>query len=162
MLQGAVLNDDRLYRYVLWRKWGPGRPLGWIMLNPSTADAELDDPTIRRVIGFSRDHGYDGAIVCNLYALRATDPKVVKGAVQTHGLAYAIGSENDGHIQRMADEVDQIVCAWGSGSPSLARETAVVRMLPRAKVTALRVTQSGHPCHPLYLPGILRAQPWWR
>jgi len=72
---GAIVSDDGLYRYRLWRRWDAECPtMVWIMLNPSTADAEVDDPTIRRCIGFARREHCGGIEVVNLYALRATNP----------------------------------------------------------------------------------------
>lgn len=80
MQRGAVLSLDGVYRYHLWRRLGPGdRSLGFVMLNPSTADANEDDPTIRKCVGFARTLGYDMVEVCNLFALRSTDPKGLRG-----------------------------------------------------------------------------------
>lgn len=70
----ASISGCGRYRYALHRWWGHGTTLGFIMLNPSTADADIDDPTIRRCMGFARDFGYDGIRVFNLYAYRATKP----------------------------------------------------------------------------------------
>ena len=63
----AVISDCQRYRYWLERDRGE-RPLVFVMLNPSTADAEVDDPTIRRCRRFASDNGYTGIIVVNLYA----------------------------------------------------------------------------------------------
>ena len=71
---GAVISQDQLYRYFLWRRWGTGRVITWLMLNPSTADANTNDATIRKCIGFAKRWGYDGIHVLNLFALRSRDP----------------------------------------------------------------------------------------
>jgi hypothetical protein len=74
--RGCVLSPDGLYRYLLWRTWNPkANTMVWLMLNPSTADAMNDDPTIRRCIGFAQREGCGSIQVLNLYALRATKPK---------------------------------------------------------------------------------------
>ena len=75
-LHGAVVSDDGLYRYILTRTWDRSLPaLVFCMLNPSTADATVDDPTIRKCIGFAQRLGYGGIIVVNLFAYRATKPR---------------------------------------------------------------------------------------
>ena len=89
----AVLSDCGTYRYRLWRKWGCGSPLLFVMLNPSTADAEVDDATIRRCLGFADAHGFGELEVVNLYAYRATDPADLKRA------GYPVGPDNDAHIE---------------------------------------------------------------
>jgi hypothetical protein len=76
MKKDAKLSDDKLYRYQLSRIWDETKPkVLFIMLNPSTADADVDDPTIRRVINFAKSWNYGGVYVVNLYAFRSTDPK---------------------------------------------------------------------------------------
>lgn len=70
----AKLSDCGTYRYELRRWWGTGAPVAWLMLNPSTADAKQDDPTLRRIIGFSYRWGYGGLIVVNLYPFRSSNP----------------------------------------------------------------------------------------
>lgn len=72
--RAAVLSPCGRYRYELTRRWAPGPLVGWVMLNPSRADAHTDDPTVRRCVGFAHRWGYGGLIIRNLYALRATDP----------------------------------------------------------------------------------------
>lgn len=75
-LRDAKLSADGLYRYRLGRTWCPSeRGVVWVMLNPSTADAHFDDPTIRRCVGFARSWGMGWITVVNLYAFRATYPQ---------------------------------------------------------------------------------------
>ena len=82
-LSEAVISQDERHRYSLTRRWGDGpRVCCWIMLNPSTADATTDDPTIRRCIGFTHAWGYDALTVVNLYAWRATDPADLRNAAR--------------------------------------------------------------------------------
>ena len=124
-----------------------------IGLNPSTADARQDDPTIRRCIGFARDWNYGGLVVTNLFAFRATYPTDLKAAVDP------IGPRNDVWIRRMARQVDMIVAAWGNDGAWLDRSVSLRRMLP-GRLRCLRLNASGEPAHPLYLPAGLVPREW--
>lgn len=149
----AILSDCKSYRYRLERRWDMERPrVAFVMLNPSTADANLDDPTIRRCIGFAKAWGFGGLIVGNLFALRSTDPK----ALYSH--SEPIGPDNDRHLLTIADDVDQIICAWGTNGALHGRGKAVVRMLRGRNMLALKVTSDGSPGHPLYLPAAAQRQ----
>jgi hypothetical protein len=143
------------YRYVLRREFGnPGAPVIFIGLNPSTADAKTDDPTIRRCIVFAKDWGFTSLIMVNLFAFRATDPKVMARA------ADPIGPENDATLRQFADMPEPAICiaAWGVGGGLLGRDAQVRKMFPRLHV--LRLTKGGHPAHPLYLPKTLKPTLW--
>src|SRR5689334_10494992 len=108
MERAAMLSPDSNYRYSLRRTWREGsRIVCFIMLNPSTADADLDDPTIRRCIGFAKSWNYDALEVVNLFAWRATKPSVLASIDDPEGL------ENDGSILKAAARAEMIVCAWG-------------------------------------------------
>lgn len=167
MARRAILDDT--YRYVLWRIWAgasfdpsprvaPSRLVNWIMLNPSTADGLHDDPTIRRCIGFARDWGYDGIVVTNLFALRATDP----AELRKH--AAPVGPLNDRYVLEQAHGAQLVVCAWGNdgGIRPWRRSRDVVAMLRNYGITLHRLkwTQTGEPSHPLYLRGTLRPEVW--
>lgn len=79
MERAAEFSGCGRYRYSLRRRWADGGPPAcWIMLNPSTADAEKDAPTIRRCIGFSKAWGHNALVVVNLFALRSTDPTALR------------------------------------------------------------------------------------
>jgi hypothetical protein len=154
----AVFSDCERYRYSLTRKLGPGdRRVLFVMLNPSTATAETNDPTIRRCIGYAKSWCFDVLEVCNLFALRNTDPK----ALYSH--PDPIGPENDGHLVRAARRAELVVCAWGTHGAFQVRGGHVRNILHCVAGVfphALRVTKDGHPSHPLYLPGDLKPQPW--
>jgi hypothetical protein len=146
----AVFSDDGTYRYRLTRTWGySGRHAVWIMLNPSTAEALADDPTIRRCTGFSKAWGLDGLVVVNLFALRATDPRELARHPDP------VGPENDRFIQQAIGPCRVVVAAWGA-SRLAARRGALLRWaLTRScdDVLCLGVAKDGEPRHPLFVRG---------
>jgi len=157
----AVISPCGLYRYRLGRVWDDAlSPCVFVMLNPSTADASAPDPTVTRCIGFARALDCGGIVVVNLFAYRTKDPKVMAAA------ADPIGPENDEHIREVVTgRRGPVICAWGAGASKgrlASRVPAVLSLLHLAGVvpTALRVTKSGHPEHPLYLPSACRPIPW--
>ena len=151
---GANFSRCGRYRYTLWRRWDVDRPAVMIIgLNPSTADARQDDPTIRRCIGFARAWGYGGLVVTNLFAFRATYPVDLKAA------ADPVGPCNDAWIRRMARQVGIIVAAWGNDGAWLQRSARVRRMLA-GRLHCLRLNAGGEPAHPLYLPARLAPRRW--
>ena len=152
MTRNAVLSACGLYRYSLGRSWGyGGRTALWVMLNPSTADAEQDDATIRRCIGFSRAWGYDGLRVVNLLAYRATHPRDMPAVLRD-----AIGPENDWHIERAIESASIVIAAWGATPFATSRARTVVRMITaKTDLHCLRLTKGGHPAHPVRLPASL-------
>lgn len=152
---GATFCPDRIYRYSLWRRWSSaGGIVLWIMLNPSTADEHVLDPTIRRCEAFSRTWGHGGLVVCNLFALRSTDPK----ALYAH--ADPVGPGNDWELVEQAQAAERIVAAWGVHGKLYHRARHVVQLLDAHRLQCLAITKGGHPGHPLYLPGGLTPQPY--
>ena len=148
MERTALLSPCSKYRYRLGRRWGDGPPLVFVMLNPSTADAEQDDATIRKCIGFAERLGFVGIEVVNLYAFRATDPRELRAA------GYPVGPENDDHLEEVCRPAQTVVCAWGSNAKGLQRPVDVLRTLKAWNVApmALQVNAGGIPAHPLMLP----------
>ena len=146
--RSVVLSNNKVYRYQLGRIWNSKRPsMLYVMLNPSTANAVDDDPTIRSCVRLA-DHGGFGSIeVVNLFALRSTDPKMLK----FH--ADPVGPECDGHIRRARDRCDVIVCAWGAYPHLRGRDAKVLDILTYnfRKVYCFGMTKSGAPRHPLYI-----------
>lgn len=159
MIKTAVLSDDGVYRYSLVRRWDEGaRSLVFIMLNPSTADADIDDPTIRRCMGFAKREGFGGIVVVNLFAFRATKPADLWKADNP------IGPENADHL-RLAFTYTMgrpLIAAWGAHGQGTAGEATAKRLaysLGHA-FSCLGKTTKGAPCHPLRLASLTPLEPW--
>lgn len=154
----AVISSCREYRYSLRRpalSVGASRPPAvFCMLNPSTADATVDDPTIRRCRGFAERWGCNGIVVVNLYALRSTSPR----ALWSH--ADPVGPINDHYIRAAVRDSEGVVCAWGANAKP-ERVAAVVELLRGVGgLYCLGTTKDGAPRHPLYVPGDTRLVDW--
>lgn len=165
----ALFSPCERYRYRLTREWDPepglfevqrgeaGGFVAFLMLNPSTADATILDPTVRKCVTYAKAWGFAGLQVVNLFALRSTDPQ----ALYEDGLDI-VGPENDAHIRTVADISDLVVLAYGQHGKLRGRDAAVLQMLEpwRDKLTCLRRANDGRPYHPLYLPNALKPMPW--
>jgi hypothetical protein len=153
---GAKFSPCRRYRYALWRRWGPGKLIAFIGLNPSTADERDDDPTIRRCLGFTRAWGGEALVMLNLFAWRATFPADLKRA------AHPIGDDNDAAIVALAGAADTVVAAWGVDGAWRHRGFVVAAKLRAAGVPLLCLgrTKAGQPRHPLYLPADAAPEPY--
>lgn len=145
-------NIDGPYRYLLGRRWGLGSRVLWVMLNPSTADASEDDPTIRRCVGFSKAWGFASLEVVNLFALRSTKPS----GLLDHEDPF--GPVNLEHIYLASLQAEQVVCAWGQHSARVRQlvntyRPEVLDMLyaNERELVCLGRTKRGDPRHPLYL-----------
>ncbi len=146
--RGATLSQCQRYRYSLRRTWADGhRTVCFIMLNPSTADAEIDDPTIRRCIGFGKRWHFDALEVVNLFALRATQPVALLAANDP------VGPDNDAAIMQASERAGLIICAWGAEPLAVDRALPVTAMLKRHPLYCVGVTKSCRPKHPLYIRG---------
>lgn len=145
--QDAKISPCGRYRYRLSRVWDIHNPaLVWCMLNPSTADGNADDATIRRVVGFSGLWGYGGVVIVNLFAFRATDPRKLKQNVDI------VGPLNDEYISKVSAN-QQVVAAWGANAIS-SREHQVANLIWQVggRLSCLGLTKDRHPLHPLRLP----------
>lgn len=153
-LTGAILDGP--YRYRLWRIWDRALPMVcWVMLNPSTADATEDDPTIRKIMKFSRGWGYGGVMVVNLFAYRATDPSelitVAKSGVDV------VGTFNEQHIMVAMHMCPKLtIAAWGAHGNVGGQAARVIKLCREALggervLHSLKVNADGTPSHPLYL-----------
>lgn len=161
---GAIISPCGTYRYRLERDLGGllgnGKTVAWIMVNPSTADATENDPTIRKVIGFSRRLGFGRIVVGNLFAFRATDIKALRAA------ADPIGPEAGDHFRRIMDEAETVIVAWGPCSKLpkwLRRRWCEITGYAQARgitLMCLGTAQDGHPLHPLMLGYERPLIPW--
>lgn len=149
---GAVFDRSKKYRYSLWRWWAPmssapvlSKMVAFIGLNPSTADATKNDPTVTRCINFARHWNYDGMVMLNLFAYRATDPKVMKAQ------SNPIGAHNNLAIFDIAQQAGLVVCCWGTHGTWKDRGIQVADILANLRLYHWGLTQTGQPKHPLYL-----------
>jgi hypothetical protein len=151
-VRAAQISACGRYRYTLRRAWMGGSAVVWLLLNPSTADASLDDPTVRRMRAFSMAWGYGSMRVVNLFALRSPHPCELTAAAR-RGID-PVGPGNDAWIEREAEGGELVVAGWGvHGLKSPERVRAVLRLLQDLPVWCLGVTSEGAPRHPLYVKG---------
>lgn len=155
----AVYSPCEAYRYLLTREWAAGgRRALFIMLNPSTATEVQNDPTVERCERRARALGFGGFRVCNIFAFRATDPRVMRA------VADPVGPLNDAAIRDSAPWADQIICAWGTHGAHLARGPQVEALLRATgqPLWNLGLTRDGHPRHPLYIGYTVMPTRWDR
>ena len=153
----AVYSDCENFRYALTRQWLPqGRKALFVMLNPSTATEVQNDPTVERCERRARALGFGAFRVTNIFAYRATDPRVMRAA------ADPIGPDNDAAIAEAAGWADQVICAWGSHGAHFSRGVAVEAMLRATgkPLFHLGLTQAGAPKHPLYIGYAVQPDLW--
>ncbi|WP_367991031.1 DUF1643 domain-containing protein [Spiribacter pallidus] len=148
MERAARMSPCAAYRYDLWRRWELRGPvLLWILLNPSTADADRDDATTVRCIRFAARWGYGAIRVVNLFGMRATDPR------HLYKVQHPTGRQNDETIREALQTADGLVCAWGNNGRLNGRGLTVRDMLRRNRCEPhiFGLTRLGEPTHPLYV-----------
>lgn len=153
----ADFSDCMRYRFSLVRDFGKGQGMmNFIMLNPSTANEEFNDPTVHRCEMRTLDNGCRYMVVTNIFAFRATDPQVMRSTVDP------VGSRNDQAIVHFANQAQSVICAWGEHGSFMDRGNHVKRLLLQNNVKAafLKMNKSGQPAHPLYLRKSLEPVPW--
>lgn len=165
----AIISNCGLYRYVLTRKLPEMDNLKaagivddrgsclFIMLNPSTADADKDDPTIRRCKSFARATGCSDLVVANLYAFRAKKPAALRTA------ADPIGPENDEWLRKLSARSRDVVLAWGADTgpdPDRVRQVLEILTANKCRLLCLGTSKAGQPRHPLFIRGDQRLQEW--
>lgn len=151
MIKSAIISEDNKYRYELRRIWDDSKDLVmFIMLNPSTANAEKDDPTIRRCIRFAESWGYGGILVGNLFAYRSQFPETLLLTSDD-----PIGDKNKDYLVKMSKECDKIICAWGNQHiiDKLSKKFDTYKPLEGilCELNYLELSIDGTPKHPLYL-----------
>jgi hypothetical protein len=152
----AVFSSCGNYRYLLTRQVAPGdRIATFIMLNPSTAGAVRDDPTIRRCVGMVRRWGYSRLVVANLFAIRATDPADIRKArdpVGPDNREWVIKAVNRAVASPNPADRAPVICAWGSHGSYMGQDRMVLGWIANiCAPLALGFTRNGHPKHPLYV-----------
>lgn len=157
----ALLSPDEKHRLSLIRGWDMKLPPFVVIgLNPSTADATEDDPTIRRCVGFARREGCGSLVMLNLFTLRATDPAVL------HRTPQRLDPEADPTIAELLREIPpprRVVCAWGvGGAPYMPRVATMLELLHGlgCDIACFGLSRAGHPRHPLYLAANTPIVPW--
>lgn len=141
---GAHFSECGKYRYALWRVWDACLPaVMFIGLNPSTANADTDDPTIRKVRSFAKKWGYGGVYMLNLFPYISTDPEQLKCEFNER--------INTDYLHEFGQKASMVVFAWGAFEIAGFRSGQVSQMFPNAK--ALVINKDGSPRHPLYVPG---------
>ena len=149
MQRTARFSPCSTFRYSLSRVWDNSLPqVLFVGLNPSTADDQVDDPTVRRCVGFARDWGYGGVVLVNLFAFRTTQPANLLKADDP------IGPENDHWISAELNLAERVVAAWGNHGHLLDRDKQVLDLLEQPY--CLGTTKTGCPRHPLYLASSTR------
>lgn len=144
----AAYSPCEAYRYALTRVWdAAGVRVCFVMLNPSTATEVQNDPTVERCERRARALGFGAFRVCNIFAFRATDPRMMRAQ------ADPVGSGNDAAIAEGADWAHSVVCAWGNHGAHLQRGAAVAQLLRASgrPLFHLGLSLAGHPKHPLYI-----------
>lgn len=165
----AIISECGTYRYLLTR-WTrtllshtlpmANGSLLLLMLNPSTADASKNDPTIRRCISLAERLGAADLTVVNLFAYRATKPKALKEALVAG--EDIIGPENDDYIRYAVENADKVVCAWGrNGMHYTQRVARVLMILDGVELWCLGETKDEHPKHPLMVPNNTPLKRYW-
>ncbi|TGB01489.1 DUF1643 domain-containing protein [Halobacillus salinus] len=147
--RGAIIDEGEQYRYSLWRVWDENLPrVLFVMLNPSTADGQEDDPTLRRCMNFACKWGYGSLEVVNLFAYRTPNPKMLKG------ITNPIGDKNDEYIKEALERSERVILAWGTKGSLFNRDKEVLKLLKNQSnkpLYTLELTKSGFPRHPLYV-----------
>ncbi|MCV2867226.1 DUF1643 domain-containing protein [Defluviimonas sp. WL0002] len=152
----AHYSDCGNYRYLLSRRWADGGKLVYVLLNPSTATEERNDPTVERCERRARILGYGGFAVANLFAWRATRPEDLKRA------SDPVGPGNDAAVLQAAASAGRVLCGWGVHGSFMDRGAEVADLLRAAgyELWHLGLTKAGAPRHPLYVPYACAPRSW--
>jgi len=150
----ASFSPCRQYRYTLTRVWRSEPCVMFIGLNPSTADETVNDPTVRRCMGFAASWGFGGMVMTNLFAFRSTNPEELKNTDDP------VGPENNLRLREEAMKAPLIVACWGGHGQYLDRAREIAVLLAPNVVHCLGLTRRGEPKHPLYLPSNTKPVFW--
>lgn len=161
--QGATFNEVRGRRFLLWRTWDADRPTMLVIgLNPSTADENVLDPTLRKCVGFAKLWGYGKLFMANVYSFRSTDPVGIRTWNEPD-------DENTKHILLAAAQSSYVLAAWGSfaaggvyGRARLRNHSEMLMAKLDRQVDCLGMTNDWYPRHPLYIPYTQLPATYWR
>jgi hypothetical protein len=159
MTRSAEIDRTGMYRYELRRTWGLQNPALFVILNPSTADGEKDDPTIRRCMDFADRWGYGGIVVVNVFAFRATKPTALLTA------ADPVGPMNLIYIRQAMEKAGIVIAAWGAGGPKVSEPYEWIHEIAKmcgVRLHCLGTTADGSPKHPLYVRSDVKPVPYER
>ena len=145
ILRSASFSRCGSYRYSLTRKWeaGTGRCV-FIGLNPSTANGSVDDPTIRRCMGFTQTWGFNELVMINLFAYKTPHPELLKQANDPEG------PNNRRVVRKHCLCAQRIVLAWGVHGTFNNQAKRFSKLFVNQDVHCFGITKSGQPLHPLY------------
>ena len=140
----AIFSENKIHRYVLIREWDLNKPsLMIVSLNPSTADEKINDPTIRRCLGFAKRWGFGKLFVTNLFSLRATLP------TDLFNSKNPIGNKNDYWLKKLSKNVNKVVLAYGNHGKFKERHDEILKIIDNPY--CIKKSKTGMPMHPLYL-----------
>jgi hypothetical protein len=144
----ALFDATGRYRYRLGRRWqAQGPEIAFVMLNPSRANAECDDPTLRACMQFAQRWAYGSLVVVNLFGYCTAHPAELKT------VSDPVGPENDRYLTAAVGRSHQVVLAWGNDGGFGGRDRTILHKLKAhsSKLTCLQLNRSGQPRHPLYI-----------
>lgn len=142
---GAEFSVCKKYRYQLFRVWDKTKPkIAFIGLNPSTANENENDPTIRRVISFANSWGYGGIIMYNLFAIVGSDPAILLTPID-------LQKNNQWYLDGILNQCEDVCFCWGSFKEAKERAKEIISLFDNS--ICLGINSDGSPKHPLYVPG---------
>ncbi len=150
MYAGALFDKTKEHRFVLWRHWDAAKPyVTWIMLNPSTANADTDDFTTKKCLKYTRDWDYGGLTIVNLFSVVSTNPKNLRG-LKRFGCTLNKPESTETIIEESLKS-SLVIAAWGKYGSLLKRDQEVTNLLVSKgiKISALQLTILGQPYHPM-------------
>lgn len=153
----AVISECGKYRYSLHRVWDENLPnILFIMLNPSKADAELDDPTILRCIQIAKKNGFGSMSVGNVYAYRTTYPD----ELEEMSTEECLGPDNTSYLSRLLGKSDKVIVGWGNSGYGANQRMASLLKDNGIYPVCLKINKDGTPKHPLYCRVDSQLIPW--
>jgi hypothetical protein len=145
LTKSAAISECGQYRWSLSRKWAVGRRATFVLLNPSVADSEIDDPTLRRCINFAKRENCGELTIVNLFAFRTPNPKLLVQAKDP------VGVSNQKYQKIALEAAELVICGWGALPMAQQLGRNLVQAYPTIAFQCLGKSSSGAPRHPLYL-----------